>query len=273
MFVIKILKRAQKMPLPEQCPPLLGRLRRLKPIDRKGAEAIEPVPGRGSDPAKMLNETMSQWYMQPLCRNQLKSAAGRLFHELFTLRKKIFHARFERVLRFCPSLTRAILLTGSTRRDEMNSTENLTRGPTTGGFPPLRQPKPETADTGTVRLGSGNITAGFPPLRQPKPETADTGTVRLGSGNITAGFPPLRQPRPETADTGAVRLGSGNITAGFPPLRQPRPETADTGAVRLGSGNITAAFPPLRRPKPETADIGTVRLGSGNITAAFPSRR
>jgi hypothetical protein len=29
-------------------------------------------------------------------------------------------------------------------------------------------------------------------LRQPRPETADRGTVRLGDGNITAAFPPLR---------------------------------------------------------------------------------
>jgi hypothetical protein len=32
------------------------------------------------------------------------------------------------------------------------------------------------------------ITAGFPALRQPKPEIADRGTVRLGSGMITAEF-------------------------------------------------------------------------------------
>ena len=63
-----------------------------------------------------------------------------------------------------------------------------------------------------------SITAGFPPLRQPTPETADRGTVRLGSGSITAGFPPLRQPTPETADRGTVRLGSGSITTAFPPL-------------------------------------------------------
>jgi hypothetical protein len=32
----------------------------------------------------------------------------------------------------------------------------------------------------------------FPPLRQPKPEIADRGAVRLGSGSITGGFPPRR---------------------------------------------------------------------------------
>ena len=48
----------------------------------------------------------------------------------------------------------------------MNSTENLTCGSITAGFPPLRAPKPETADPGTVRLGSGCITAGFPPPRR-----------------------------------------------------------------------------------------------------------
>jgi hypothetical protein len=47
----------------------------------------------------------------------------------------------------------------------MNSTENLTCGSITAGFPPLQQPKPETADRGTVRLGSCCITAGFPPRR------------------------------------------------------------------------------------------------------------
>ena len=75
----------------------------------------------------------------------------------------------------------------------MNSTDRLPFGSTnTAGFPPLRQPKPEIADRGAVRLGSGCLTAGFPPLRQPKPEIADRGAVRFGSGCITAGFPPLR---------------------------------------------------------------------------------
>ena len=74
----------------------------------------------------------------------------------------------------------------------MNSTERLPCVLMPTSFPPLRQPKPETADTGAVRLGSGCITGGFPPLRQPKPETVDTGAVRLGSGCITGGFPPRR---------------------------------------------------------------------------------
>jgi len=74
----------------------------------------------------------------------------------------------------------------------MNSTDWLICSSTTA-FPPLRQPKPEIADRGTMRLGSGNITAAFPPLRQPKPKIADRGTVRLGSGNITAAFPPRRR--------------------------------------------------------------------------------
>jgi hypothetical protein len=98
---------------------------------------------------------------------------------------------------------------------QMNSTERLA----CALIPPLRQPKPETADRGAVRLGAGCITAAFPPLRQPKPETADRGAVRLGAGCITAAFPPLRQPKPETADRGAVRLGAGCITAAFPPRR------------------------------------------------------
>ena len=71
----------------------------------------------------------------------------------------------------------------------MNSTGPLTNGSTVTGFPPLRQPKPEIADRGTVRLGDSCITAAFPPLWQPKPETGDRGTVRLGDTFITAAFP------------------------------------------------------------------------------------
>ena len=48
----------------------------------------------------------------------------------------------------------------------MNSTERLTRGSITLIFPPLRHPRPKTADHGAVRLGSGMITAGFPALRR-----------------------------------------------------------------------------------------------------------
>jgi hypothetical protein len=44
----------------------------------------------------------------------------------------------------------------------MNSIDRLTDGLITAGFPPLRQPKPEIADRGTLRLGSSCITAGFP---------------------------------------------------------------------------------------------------------------
>ena len=47
----------------------------------------------------------------------------------------------------------------------MNSTENLTCGSITADFQPLRQPKPEITDSGTVRLGLSCITAGFPPHR------------------------------------------------------------------------------------------------------------
>ena len=47
----------------------------------------------------------------------------------------------------------------------MNSTERLTCGLTTTGFPPLRRPRPETTDRGMVRLGDGCITAEFPPRR------------------------------------------------------------------------------------------------------------
>jgi hypothetical protein len=47
----------------------------------------------------------------------------------------------------------------------MNSTERLTSGSTVTRCPPLRQPRPETADRGTVRFGDGCITAEFPPHR------------------------------------------------------------------------------------------------------------
>jgi hypothetical protein len=47
--------------------------------------------------------------------------------------------------------------------------------------------------TSTKRLPTISVTAAaFPPLQQPKPETADRGTVRLGDSCITAAFPPHR---------------------------------------------------------------------------------
>jgi hypothetical protein len=74
----------------------------------------------------------------------------------------------------------------------MNRSEWQTRAPLTAVFPPLRQPDPEIADRGTVRLGDSCITAVFPRLRQPEPEIADPGTVRLGDSCIAAAFPPRR---------------------------------------------------------------------------------
>ena len=47
----------------------------------------------------------------------------------------------------------------------MNSTERLTCGSITTAFPALRQPRPEIADRGTVRLGEACITAELPPSR------------------------------------------------------------------------------------------------------------
>ena len=77
------------------------------------------------------------------------------------------------------------------RRDEFDSTVDLGRDdnsrPGTAA-----QPKPETADRGTVRLGDSCITAEFPPLRPSKTETADRGTVRPGDASITAEFAPRR---------------------------------------------------------------------------------
>jgi hypothetical protein len=74
----------------------------------------------------------------------------------------------------------------------MNSAKLLTNDSMVTNFPPLRQPKPEIADRGTLRFGDGCVTAEFPPLRQPKPEIADPGTLRFGDGCITAEFPPQR---------------------------------------------------------------------------------
>ena len=47
----------------------------------------------------------------------------------------------------------------------MNSNKQLSCAKTRAEFPPLWQPKPETADPGTVRFGDGCITAEFPPRR------------------------------------------------------------------------------------------------------------
>ena len=87
-----------------------------------------------------------------------------------------------------------------------------------------------------MRLGDGMITAEFPPLRQPKPEIADRGTVRLGDGMHHGRLPAIAaaQARDRRSRHGAARRRL--ITAGFPPLRQPKPETVDRGTVRLGDG-------------------------------------
>ena len=45
--------------------------------------------------------------------------------------------------------------------------------------------------TSTKRLPNISVTAAFPPLRQPKPETADRGTLRLGSGGGLSRFGPM----------------------------------------------------------------------------------
>jgi hypothetical protein len=69
------------------------------------------------------------------------------------------------------------------------------------------------------KMASTKQSVHFPPLRQPIPEIADPGKVRLGDSAITAQFPPLRQPVPEIADPGKVRLGDSAITAQFPPRK------------------------------------------------------
>jgi len=47
----------------------------------------------------------------------------------------------------------------------MTSTHWLSNGPIAASFPTLRQPSPELADRGTVRLGDACITAELPPHR------------------------------------------------------------------------------------------------------------
>ena len=42
------------------------------------------------------------------------------------------------------------------------------------------------------RSSCGSLITGFPPMRQPKPEIADRGTVRLGDACIAAQFPTAR---------------------------------------------------------------------------------
>jgi hypothetical protein len=89
----------------------------------------------------------------------------RWFHVLFTIKEENFHAGFLHDLRVSSSLTGAILLHLKWSRDEMTSTQRLPNISITAAFPRLRQPKPEVADRGKLRLGSGNITAAFPALR------------------------------------------------------------------------------------------------------------
>src|SRR5215469_382882 len=102
------------------------------------------------------------------------------------MRKKNFHARLLHSLKISPPFTGAIPPCVQSRRDDMDSIEKLSCELISAEFPPLRQPKPEIVDRGTVRLGESCITAEFPPLRQPKPEIVDRGTVRLGESCITA---------------------------------------------------------------------------------------
>ena len=78
------------------------------------------------------------------------------------MRKNYFHDSLLRPLRISRSLTMSNFAHVRLGRDKMNSTERLTSVSITTGFPLLRQPTPETADRGAVRLGAGCITAGFP---------------------------------------------------------------------------------------------------------------
>ena len=97
-----------------------------------------------------------------LMPRQVKSSD---FHEFFTVRKKYFHAGLLLRLRISLSFNKGSFALRLIEEREMNSTSPLTCGTLATTLPPLRQPKPETADHGTVRLGSGMITAGFPAHR------------------------------------------------------------------------------------------------------------
>jgi antitoxin HicB len=85
-------------------------------------------------------------------------------------------------------------------------------------FPPLRLPKSETTDRGTVRLGDARITNEFPPLRLPKSETTDRSTVRLGDARITNEFQPMRAAQlPRLPIAG--RCASAGLLASWPSTR------------------------------------------------------
>ena len=97
----------------------------------------------------------------------------------------------------------------------------VSQDPANAEFPPLRQPEPETADRGTVRLGGGSITAEFPPLRQPKQEIVNRGTVRLGDASILAEFLRLRPPTREPSNSNHITdVRCGSAAVWFPRLRE-----------------------------------------------------
>ena len=146
----------------------------------------------------------------------------------------------------------------------MNANQQLTRGSITTDLPPLRQPKPETADRGTVRLGDGCITAEFPPLRQPKPEIVDRGTVRLGDGCITAEFPPLRQPKPEIAPRQVPRRRASRRVPAI--AHQPT-------AARCGSATVASRPSSRHCDNPSPRSPTAARCGSATVASRPSSRR
>ena len=143
------------------------------------------------------------------------------------------------------------------------------------------------------------ITAAFPPLRQPKPEIADRGAVRLGSGSHHRRLPAVaaaqtrdrrsrrraarqrlhhrRLPAVAAAQAGdrrSRRRAARQRLASPPPSRHcGSPSRRSPIAAPCGSAAAPSP-PPSRRcgsPNPRSPMRGTVRLGSGAITAA--SRR
>jgi len=59
-------------------------------------------------------------------------------------------------------------------------------------------------------------TSKSPHLSQPKPDIADSGTVRLGSSTHSADLPTLKLSDRNVADKGAIRLGSSTHSADLP---------------------------------------------------------
>jgi len=119
--------------------------------------------------------------------------------------------------------------------------------------------------TSTKRLPTISVTAAaFPAAcKQPKPETADRGTVRLGRRLPSRRKFPRRCGNLGPRSPIAARYASADacITAEFPPLGQTRARgvAGSRHECALGDACITAEFPPAAaNPGPRSPDRGTV---------------